>query len=327
MSKVFKKMINPILFQGDLKKKNYFEGWYYKQVSENQKNVISFIPGISLFHGDYHSFIQYIFVSIDKNNKRTTKTGYVRFKLEDFKFHQNPFRISIGENTFSESRVSINIKDKDCDINADINLGTFTPLKKSVICPNIMGFFAYIPNMECYHGVISMNHEVSGKIKINNEEIDFNRGKGYIEKDWGTSFPKEYLWIQCNNFEDKGTSVFLSVADIPFGKKSFRGYIVNLLVHGKQHRFATYNNSKLEIEEINDKKIKISLENKDGILKIEGRLTQPCGLMAPKKGEMNIPVKEELSGEVKLYFLNKRNKQIYEGKGSIAGIEVVGFNF
>lgn len=326
MSKVFKKMIKPILFQGDLKKKNYFEGWYYKQVSENQKNVISFIPGISLFHGDYHSFIQYIFVSVDNNDKRTTKTGYVRFKLEDFKFHQNPFRISIGENTFSESKVFINIKDKDCDIKADINLGILTPLKKSIICPNIMGFFAYIPNMECYHGVISMNHEVSGKIKINNEEIDFNRGKGYIEKDWGTSFPKEYLWIQCNNFEDKGTSIFLSVADIPFGKKSFRGYIVNLLVHGKQYRFATYNNSKLEIEEINDKKIKISLENKDGFLKLEGRLTQPGGLLAPKKGEMNIPVKEELSGEVKLYFLRKRNKQKYEDVGMIAGIEVVGFN-
>lgn len=323
---MLKKIINPIIFQGDLKKKNYFEGWYYKQVSEDKKSVVSFIPGISLFHGDYHSFIQYIFVGVDKDNRQVTKTGYARFKLQDFKFQQKPFTIKIGENTFSESQVSINIKDKDFNIKGKINLGRFTPLKKSIVCPNIMGFFAYIPNMECYHGVISMNHEVSGTIKINDKEIDFNRGKGYIEKDWGTSFPKEYLWIQCNNFSDKETSIFLSVADIPFGKKSFRGYIGNLLVDGKEYRFATYNQSMIKIEDITDKKIKISLENKDVMVKLEGSLNQSGELVAPKKGKMDIPIKEELSGAVKLYFCGKKSKKVYEDKGSMAGIEVVGFH-
>ena len=41
-----------------------------------------------------------------------------------------------------------------------------------------------------------MNHTVNGVLMINNEEIDINNGKGYIEKDWGTSFPKKYIWIQ-----------------------------------------------------------------------------------------------------------------------------------
>ena len=49
---MLRKIRYPILFQGNLKKKNYFEGWYYKQVSKDEKEVISFIPGISLFDND-----------------------------------------------------------------------------------------------------------------------------------------------------------------------------------------------------------------------------------------------------------------------------------
>jgi len=82
-----------------------------------------------------------------------------------------------------------------------------------------MGIFAYIPKMECSHGVVSMNHGLEGILKINGEEIDFTGGKGYIEKDWGTSFPKQYIWIQCNNFKNQTTRVFSSVADIPFMRK------------------------------------------------------------------------------------------------------------
>lgn len=32
------------------------------------------------------------------------------------------------------------------------------------------------------------------------ETIDF-KGKGYIEADRGKSFPKYYLWAQCNHFK------------------------------------------------------------------------------------------------------------------------------
>ncbi len=58
---MFRKIRNQILVQGTLKKKHYFEGWYYKQVSSNERRVISFIPGISLIDDDFHSFVQYIY--------------------------------------------------------------------------------------------------------------------------------------------------------------------------------------------------------------------------------------------------------------------------
>ena len=50
------KLFRPEIFQGNLKKKNYFEGWYFKHVAQNGKHVFSFIPGISLTQNDRHAF-------------------------------------------------------------------------------------------------------------------------------------------------------------------------------------------------------------------------------------------------------------------------------
>jgi tocopherol cyclase len=319
------KIENPILFQGNNKSKEYFEGWYYKQISKDEKRVISFIPGISLFNNDVHSFVQYIFVSLDENNERTIKTGYVRFPVKDFKYNNSPFKLQVGSNIFTESMMSIKISEGDLNIEGTLELGSFTPIRKSILSPNIMGYFAYIPKMECYHGIVSMNHKVNGVLRINDEEIDFNGGKGYVEKDWGTSFPKKYIWIQCNNFKNKDTSIFCSIADIPFMKKNFLGYICNLVVNGRECRFATYNNSKLKIESITNEKIIIGLESSKEKLRIEGNLKGSGELIAPHEGRMQKKVKEEVSGEVKVYLYNKENEIIYEDICYMAGIEIVGF--
>jgi tocopherol cyclase len=319
------KIRKPLLFQGNNKGERYFEGWYYKQISKDHKSVISFIPGISLFDNDAHSFIQYIYVSLDENSNKTIKTGYVKYPVKDFKFNNNPFMLQIEDNIFTESIISIKIVDKNINIEGTLELGSFTPIKKSIFTPNIMGFFAYIPKMECYHGIVSMNHGVKGILMINNEQVDFNNGKGYIEKDWGTSFPERYIWIQCNNFKNNNTSIFCSIADIPFMGKSFLGYIINLVIDGKEYRFATYNNSKLKIQSITKEKITLLLEDSKTKLKIEAYLNETGELIAPQKGRMQKIVKEEVSGKVKINLYNKQTGIVYEDICYMAGIEVVGF--
>ena len=69
--------------------------------------------------------------------------------------------------------------------------------------PNIMGPFSYIPFMECNHAILSMENTVEGVININNDKINFHNNIGYIEKDWGYSFPKNYIWCQGNNFKKR----------------------------------------------------------------------------------------------------------------------------
>ena len=55
---MFDKILKPEIFQGKLNLKNYFEGWYYKYLSEDTKTSLVFIPGISTNLSDPHAFIQ-----------------------------------------------------------------------------------------------------------------------------------------------------------------------------------------------------------------------------------------------------------------------------
>jgi hypothetical protein len=307
--------------------KNYFEGWYFKFSSVEQEKAISFIPGISLSQGDSHCFVQYIFVTKDKNREKEIKSGYVRYPIEEFKVFESPFKLKIGGNIFTESSVYVSIAKRDYDdeegleIEANLKLDRLHPIEMKITSPNIMGVFAYLPKMECYHGIVSMNHKINGILKVGNEVTEFQNGKGYIEKDWGTSFPTKYIWLQCNNFNNAETSIFCSVANIPFLGFSFQGYICNLLIDGKEYRYATYNNSNLKVESVTREKIVLFLENSISKLRIEAYSKNTGKLSAPKLGKMEDVVKEELSGEIKIHFFNKKGAEIYEDFGYMAGIE------
>lgn len=323
---MFEKINNPILFQGNLNKKNYFEGWYYKQVTADQKIRLSFIPGVSLNKKDSHSFIQYILVKNGDNGEVVTHTGYVRYEVDQFLVQENPFRVQIGQSIFTQDMIHIDITDEQFSFQGEIKLGHFHPIKSSRLQPNIMGPFAYIPKMQCYHGVISMMHELTGKIKINDKELDFSKGHGYIEKDWGNSFPKEYIWLHSNHFEKAETSLFFSIAHIPFYVTEFEGFICNLVVAGQEYRFATYNQSRCTIEEISATSVCIRLENKDTRLDLNAKVSGQGQLIAPVDGTMEKKIKEGISGIIHLRLENKLTGEVYEDTGYNAGVEIVDYH-
>lgn len=320
------KIRKPILFQGKISEQEYFEGWYYKQGSSDGKYAICFIPGISLHHGDSHCFLQYISTNLDQSGIRSTKTGYKRYSLTEFSYNNNPFMVRISNSIFTESMISIDLSDDDTWMKGVVEFGSLSPIKTSIQSPNIMGYFAYMPWMECYHGVISMEHTLEGQMNVDGRELSFSGGIGYIEKDWGSSFPQKYIWVQCNQFEDKSheVSLFCSVADIPFMKHVFVGFICSIMVDKKEYRFATYNHSKLTLERVSNQEVSLLLESKEAMLHIEGCINAVGGLIAPNKGRMQETIKEGLSGEIKIRFY-RRGELLYEGASQMAGIEIEGW--
>lgn len=207
------------------KNHSYFEGWYFKL--QNSRDTLALIPGVHR-NGDRinRGFIQVIF---------RDQSWYVKIPYEDFHYLNRPFRINMGANTFNAHGVYLAIEADHVQIKGRVDFGPFTPLKY-----DIMGPFAKLPFMECKHGVLSMGHSLTGVLMINGETVDFHGGTGYIEKDAGTSFPKSYLWVQCNRFQHPDCSVMVSIADIPLGPLSFRGCIGVVHFDGTEHRFATY---------------------------------------------------------------------------------------
>lgn len=307
---------NPELFQGKNKLKNckqYFEGWYFKHIKDN--NAISFIPGINVQDKTPYAFIQII------TNK---KSYYINYKFHEFRYGFNPFFVKIGNNYFSKDGINIKINDKNKNIYISGNLKykNLLPINKNLLSPNIMGPFSYVPFMECNHAIISMNHNIYGNLLINNKTISFENGNGYIEKDWGSSFPKEYIWCQTNSFENSNASIFCSIADIPFKILNFRGFICIFNLDNKEYKFTTYNNSKLKRFEINNNLLIVQLKNAQYKLSIYCKKLDGLSLSAPVKGYMNKIIKETLSSNMYV-VLQENNNIIFSDFSNNSGLEIV----
>lgn len=289
-------------FQGAKNHKNYFEGFYFK--CSDKKDNIAIIPGIAVSEKEKYSFIQII---------TNQKSYYFKFPYEDFYAEKDKFFVQIKNNIFTNEFINLDIKEQKCSISGKISLSKFTPLKKE-----IMGFFKKIPFLPCYHQILSMKHLVHGKITINKETLVFQEGNGYIEKDYGHTFPKNYRWIQANNFQEESLSLALAIAHVPISFFSIQGFFCIIKNKDQEFIFATYNRSKIKAKEDG----LIILRKGKYRLVIEYLQAQPIKLTAPNQGEMKDEVYESINSALS-FKLYKKDQVILSGESQNVGIEIV----
>jgi hypothetical protein len=306
------KIFHPEVFQGSLKRKKYFEGWYFKHVSGSGDKAFAVIPGISL-SDDSHSFIQFI----DGTNG---KTGYFRYPVNEFRYDPFKLDLSIGSSRFRQESIQLNLENEELKIKGDFQYSDIVKLPKSILSPGIMGWYSYVPTMECNHGVVSVDHKLTGRLNINGNESDYDNGRGYIEKDWGISFPESWIWMHCNNFDREQVSAMVSVAKIPWRKSFFVGFISFISIDGKPEIFASYNGSKILSLKRSGRTSELVI--KKGDLTYTTRITGKGSgfLKAPLEGSMKNIIKESIDSEV-FVELNESGKILFRGNGIRAGFE------
>ncbi len=315
---ILTKLFNPEIFQGKYKSKNYFEGWYYKIVDKEEKNSFAFIPGLAYDkEGNGHSFIQ-IIDSLDY------RTEYYKFPVEDFTYSEKELDVKIHKNRFTREGIQIYLGDKDYPIEGNLKFYDIEEFPKKITSPGIMGPFSFVPFMECYHGVVNINHRLEGKLNINGKEVDFTDGYGYIEKDWGKSFPKWWVWMQCNHFKEKDVSLMFSIAKIPWLKNHFTGFLTFIKIKDKIYLFATYTGAKVKKLSYENEIIDIFVEDKKYSLSIRGEYKKSGVLKAPKNGLMERKISESISSNIKVILKDSSGDIIFEDIGESAGLEVVG---
>lgn len=306
---------NPEQFQGWGKKRNYFEGWYYKIISNNGEKAYAFIPGIAMdTKGNKHAFIQVL------DGKQKT-SAYHRFDIKEFKPSAKKLRIQLNKNSFSENHLQLDLP----GIKGVLTFAGNVPWPKPFYSPGIMGPYAFVPFMECYHGIVSMDHHINGELLIDNEKINFTDGRGYIEKDWGRSFPSSYFWMQSNHFSRPGISLKCSVARIPWISKAFTGFIAGLWLHHQLYRFTTYNGTKLRRSFADEKTVEIILENRKYLLHVTAHRDHSTELASPINGFMNGRIEESMTSSIDVLLTDKKTGTIVlQDTGKNAGLEVAG---
>lgn len=312
------KIWKPEIYQGHRRKKKYFEGWYFKLVDKSEENVYSIIAGVATDkYREKHSFIQII-------DGKKTKSFNFKYSYNDFSYSKDNFKIKIGNNRFSNEKIMLDIDDKKLQIQGEIKLNNLKPWPVTIFSPGVMGWYSFVPFMECYHGVLSMDNNISGVIKVNNEYINFDEGIGYIEKDWGVSFPEAWIWAQSNHFDKEKVSIFLSIAKIPWLRRSFDGFLVGLLIDNKLYRFTTYTKAKINKLEYKENIINIQIVDRKYILDINIEKGNTAELLSPIEGSMKGKVYESVSGRIRVKLSEKYNNIIFEGIGRNSGVEITG---
>lgn len=219
--------------------------------------------------------------------------------------------IKIKDNSISTNKFRLLIDSFDIDINIIPTLY----LKKRLINGGVMGPFKYLYLPTC-HEIIFMNSKIEGHIKTGNIDSKIE-GTGYMEKDLGTRFPKRWLWIQTNHFQNNNISLVISKADL-IGKIS--GFFCFLNTNGKEYRFATYNFSKIHHYR-DGNNIKITLKKGKYLLKVEVKQEPGHLILAPvRKAKMERKIEESLISSLTL-SLYKSDKLIFNDTGINVGCE------
>jgi hypothetical protein len=303
-------------------KPNHFEGWYFKNVDNSQTNAVAIIPGVSFgkTSEESHSFIQVF-------DARHHESYYFNFPIDAFESDHHQFQVSLDGNEFRMDGISLNLSDGKNQITGSLTYGTSIPWPVRRFTPGAMGPFRFIPRMQTQHGILSFDHEIQGTVRINQREIDFSKGRGYIEKDWGKEFPCAWIWMQSNHFDEIGISFTASIANIPWMKRSFTGFLIGLLYDNTVHRFTTYTRAKLSTLEVSKDAVTFTVKDKRFLIEVNAKRSPGVMLRSPIEGLMTGRILESLDSAIHLKFwsLKKSGKKlIYEGTGRSAGLEVVG---
>lgn len=316
---------DPPRFQSARRTGDWFEGWYFKLVDAATEHPLAVIPGVSHDEsgGTSHSFVQLI--------RPGGAVRYLRFPYEAFRWSKDRFEIRVDENTFSSLglRLDLPATDDGPAVSGEIEFGRLSPWPVTLLSPGIMGWYRFVPRMECYHGVVSMDHALSGGLDWGGQKLDFTDGRGYAEKDWGTGFPSSWLWAQSNHFLDPagtrlhGVSLTLSIARIPWLGSSFTGHIAGLLEGGRLHRFTTYTGSSLTALEFASGGTAVTIEDRRHILTVDIQGSTPGELKAPRMGAMTGRADEALDASLHVTLRTKDGVDVFAGTGSPAGVEMM----
>ncbi len=311
---------NNIRLQLKSYKPNYFEGWFYKFVTADCSRCISIIPGIATGEnrGEAISFIQ-----LNQNRRNSLWQSY---PLSSFKYSPCYDEFLVGGNSFSNKHIRLEGLIGKTAISGKIHFSRPTPFPQSIYAPSVMGPFSYLSNMQCSYDILSFSHSLTGYLSIDGEIIDFTGGKGYIEKNNGSSFPDSWIWIHGNSFMDNPSASFtFATATLPIGSYSAKGVVCCLHNKGNLINNSTYNLAMVKSVKITGPIINACVSSPYYDFHIKVKQSTTNKLYSPKLGNMDNYVCESLDSVLRLKIYDKVNKKlIFSDYSLCAGSEIGG---
>lgn len=263
--------------------------WYTDPQPERSHSSIQFYDATNLrnhmyrrplesFHSDPLPSVKDFLHQLDQTSHNGSETfinvgNNISLFIDHNKFSLLSTQLDVapepGDNTRSHIKLNVQLRPGDALPLTTSTSTFFSPLSHTV------GILGFLP-LSCFQQMIAMKLDVlEGFLDIDGELVDLTGSEAYVEKTWGRSFPKEYLWMHATKFSDANspvsdpsinhsqsriTSLFFSVADVPvLGSVSWPGFVSTLLFDGRYLHFASHLGSVISMTHSDSNRVVIRL--------------------------------------------------------------------
>ena len=247
--------------------KNFFEGWYLRLTLPEIKQTFAFMYSIENPLGDnYYSGGAVQILGIEEQYICRSLPSVKQFwaSKDNFSFgHWG--RVGIGELTIkpkllSPKEFTTNIQE-GYQVTANSNQGCIYNPKQKKYCrwqykiepvygwgnANLIqqataGLLSYLPIYDTGWQITMAHGLATGWIEWENQRYQFTNAPAYSEKNWGTSFPQRWFWINCNSFEgqtDLAITAGGGIRQVLWWQESVG--LIGIHYRGKFYEFAPWN--------------------------------------------------------------------------------------
>jgi hypothetical protein len=286
----------PNSIRGNFERNKYFEGWFQKVYSKEHNASFILIYGYATQNSDDHfGFLQVLIPN------QEPEIAYFPKNEVSCDIEQHIFRM--GKNLMTTELIRIDINGLRIDLN-------FKNSQLSRTFKNSMGYAYFIPNLPCYHSVLTTAQNVSGEIQHNGVYYTLNNAMGYLEKNWGTTFPESYFWIHAVDPNNPARSLLFSKAKIVWLGKTYIKHVGYLCLDGQQIELRELKNFSVSNSNVSPENQIIQMRSASAQIDLSLDYGREVVFHGPKDGALSrlIQHKTDVKIEVLLNYENRKHK-------------------
>lgn len=209
----------------------FYEGWYHNVVIPDRDEAFFFIYGVTNPRPD-SSFPSEAFVYCGRQS--TLETVYQAYPVEQYRSAQDHRDVQIGERARATAlRIAGDIDDGELSCSWDIDLAG------GVAWTETMGGMTAMEGLETNWTVGTIHSEATGSITFGQETIAVEGALGYADHNWGTFFPREWIWLQTSTFDEGRAAIAASGGTVPMGDLEIEAMMIGLLLDEEMITFRT----------------------------------------------------------------------------------------
>ena len=327
-------------------KPQYFEGWYYRLTLPEIEQTFAFMYSIEdpldnransggavQILGIDEAYIYRVFPHINRFFAAKDCLSFGHWGKSSLETPQilsaSDFNTYISEGyqataTLNQGIVYDPVSQSYCrweyQIDPKYGWGNFQQLQQSTA-----GWLSYLPIFEPGWQITMAHGLATGYIEWRGECYPFENAPVYSEKNWGSSFPQKWFWLNCNSFEEQSDLALTAgggIRQVLWWEEEVA--LVGIHYQGNFYEFAPWNS---EVSWHIEPWGSWHMEGKSAefTVIIEGETNLPgTYVRTPTAKGLVFNCRDTTKGKLKLQLKSNSGKILVEAQTDLAGLEVGG---